>query len=1154
MMPSSFSTGLPTNVKSLCYRLDRPRRRSRTLARFCLGRLAACATVLLLLRAHSCGATDPSCAECNSGGVHFSLPEENNTCQFVMHVPCQQSFMAFTPGTDCLSPFLDVHSEWSFVSGGAGLKLTRVDGFLYAAVNVEVAGSVDDVVEGAVTIQASDGDNTKTGSFSVQVSSASVCGGTCPGSSSSSASAPIGSTTSQNGSVQARFGLGRYAFGKKAGALTIKELSPTSLLSTPCCLKFLYGTNTACEVLTNGVGVRQIKSAEGLANIVTNSATRYYIDIYPLSQVGPKGGDGFYAVSNSPLQSITVENPDNTGSSSNQLRVVDGYGNTNHYCWQTNGWWLTNGGGYRKISKTFSSNNFIRTVSLRTLNSADGLVTTNYNTYQTFSFGEKVVHGITRGAAPLTNTYAYYTDTAASTTGLLQQLTYAQGYWEYSQYETNRLKTNTCMAFLNQAPTSDGSLCHMFEYGYGTNAVPGAGDKAYQRPGTPRRTVEYLLGHEISRTYRVIIPRERREIHCVNPGAAWNDPSNLVTITRWPVSGPNTSRIWTIQNPDGTMEVRDYWSGLNRTNIVSVGAPDGYKTNIVDGTKTYTVLGPVGQLISRTVIDIVSGITNSSEVYSDYDGYNRPRKVSYLDSTSTWTDYGCCGPINETNREGTAIAYYKDALQRQAATQMNNITSTNVLDAAGNLLKRTRIGSDGSQITQATNAYDSAGRRVSSTDALGNTTTYSETISNNQLTRTTTYPDAGTRIETFYRDGQLALISGTAVHPMRYTNGVLQDGGVWRAYEAEIKLDGNGSDTTEAVTNLLDLLGRTYKTVYSDGAIRQSFWSTNGQLTKVVDPDGVTTLYQYNAKGELEYTATDMDRNGTIDFAGTDRVRRSVRSVEALNAVNSTVARNYAWATNNSATSNLISAIQTSADGLITWSSSYGLTNKSQTFYAGSGNRYMTNTAPDGSYTVSFFQNGQLQSITRRDALNNELSSLTYAYDSHGRQRTVTDARNGRTTYIFDNADRVISVTTPPPGTGASGQTMTHAYDFAGRNIRTGLPDGGGVTNIYSARGEVLTNFGSRVYPVAYGYDAQGRKTNMITWTNFATRTGAATTSWKFNGYRGFMTNKLYADGKGPFTCTPREAARRPGQWRPGVQRSKKPIAAAKSWGSPPLR
>src|ERR1043166_3235329 len=216
-------------------------------------------------------------------------------------------------------------------------------------------------------------------------------------------------------------------------------------------------------------------------------------------------------------------------------------------------------------------------------------------------------------------------------------------------------------------------------------------------------------------------------------------------------------------------------------------------------------------------------------------------------------------------------------------------------------------------------------------------------------------------------------------------------------------------------------------------------------------------------------------------------------------------------------------------------SSSYGLTNKSQTLHAGSGNRYITNTAPDGSYSVSFFQNGLVQSVTRKDALNNQLSSVTFAYDAHGRRRAVTDARNGTTASIFDNADRVISVTTPPPGTGGSGQTTTFAYDFAGHVIRTGLPDGGGVTNVYSQRGDLLTNFGSRVYPVAYGYDAQSRRTNMVTWTNFANRTGAATTTWKFNGYRGFMTNKLYADGKGPFYSYTPAGRQRTRIWARGI-------------------
>ena len=85
-----------------------------------------------------------------------------------------------------------------------------------------------------------------------------------------------------------------------------------------------------------------------------------------------------------------------------------------------------------------------------------------------------------------------------------------------------------------------------------------------------------------------------------------------------------------------------------------------------------------------------------------------------------------------------------------------------------------------------------------------------------------------------------------------------------------------------------------------------------------------------------------------------------------------------------------------------------------------------------------------------------------------------------------------------------------------GRAWKTVLLDGGCVTNQYFMTGELATNFGARAYPVAYTYDYDGRKKTMQTWTNFAGGQGLATTTWNYDGYRGFLTNKVYADGNGP--------------------------------------
>jgi YD repeat-containing protein len=88
------------------------------------------------------------------------------------------------------------------------------------------------------------------------------------------------------------------------------------------------------------------------------------------------------------------------------------------------------------------------------------------------------------------------------------------------------------------------------------------------------------------------------------------------------------------------------------------------------------------------------------------------------------------------------------------------------------------------------------------------------------------------------------------------------------------------------------------------------------------------------------------------------------------------------------------------------------------------------------------------------------------------------------------------------------------------------------VTNEFYTNGLLKKTTGSRTYPEQYMYNAQGRRTNTTTWQDYGGGTGAAVTTWLYDGYRGFLTNKVYADGKGPsytYTaagrlCAPRAA------------------------------
>jgi hypothetical protein len=134
---------------------------------------------------------------------------------------------------------------------------------------------------------------------------------------------------------------------------------------------------------------------------------------------------------------------------------------------------------------------------------------------------------------------------------------------------------------------------------------------------------------------------------------------------------------------------------------------------------------------------------------------------------------------------------------------------------------------------------------------------------------------------------------------------------------------------------------------------------------------------------------------------------------------------------------------------------------------------YATNTAPDGSFTVTQSQYGRVLEVTRKNSVPAQIGKTSYAYDTHGRQYQVTDARNGTTTTTFNAADLPYTVTTPAPGSGQPAQTTTTYYSKLLQATNILYPDGTGVTNEYYLTGQLKKTSGSRTYPVEYRYDAQ---------------------------------------------------------------------------------
>ncbi|HWH69465.1 MAG TPA: hypothetical protein VNT26_08780, partial [Candidatus Sulfotelmatobacter sp.] len=452
------------------------------------------------------------------------------------------------------------------------------------------------------------------------------------------------------------------------------------------------------------------------------------------------------------------------------------------------------------------------------------------------------------------------------------------------------------------------------------------------------------------------------------------------------------------------------------------------------------------------------------------------------------------------------------------------LTTAYHYDAADQRLFSVRTGTDGTnRITLSGATYDTAGRPIYQTNALGGVTvlTYGADKEGRAVT-TNRYADGGIRVETANRDGSLHQVHGSAIHGIRFDYGVAADG---KLFTKETKLTQAGQPTEEWILHYADLLGRPCKTQYADGAFAQSFFNAQGQLFKERDPDGVITLYAYSPRGERTLTAVRTvatNRSDRIDFAGTDRIVQTLRDVCFNPALGTVVhrSRTFVWGAFQFNRSNLVASLETSVDGLktwrILWNEGQGRTNLSSSSYGPGGLRHQSDYAPDGSCTYQRYRYGRLELNETRDAAGTALLQTVYEYDAHNRLRAQTDRRNGTTTFAYNDADLVTRVTTPAPEPREPPQvTLTH-FNLMLQPTNVVFPDKTSAYTEYHLTGEIRRRHGARTYPVAYAYDYAGRVRTLTTWKEAADQQSAAVTTFEYHPRRGWLERKRYADSQGP--------------------------------------
>jgi RHS repeat-associated protein len=190
----------------------------------------------------------------------------------------------------------------------------------------------------------------------------------------------------------------------------------------------------------------------------------------------------------------------------------------------------------------------------------------------------------------------------------------------------------------------------------------------------------------------------------------------------------------------------------------------------------------------------------------------------------------------------------------------------------------------------------------------------------------------------------------------------------------------------------------------------------------------------------------------------------------------------------------------------------------------------LTSSGLDGSDSFTYDSLGREAGRVSRDAQDNLLSTVAISYDGFGNVTTNAVTYGQATTpdvvtvNSFDGFGRAVSVSTLTQGQAVS--VVTNGYDSVG----------------------VLIAQGGDTYPVTFGFDTAGRRTQLT--TRYGATDASATTQWRFNAVTGLLTNKLDAAGKGAaYTYTsdgrPLVTAWARGSWKENAYNSRGLISSS---------
>lgn len=748
------------------------------------------------------------------------------------------------------------------------------------------------------------------------------------------------------------------------------------------------------------------------------------------------------------------------------------------------------------------------------------------------------------------------------------------GSWQTMDYDALGRGTVTVSSWKNAALTTNAALAKAVYMDYTTHEASDVPLEFDERPRTETEMIEGIVTKKTFYTYKTNSVGAQIHIteQCASQSGSYGDAANLRTIKTYypPYSGGsfqdrlNQGRIKTVETPDGLLKTYEYALGDLTINPADPAASSftvntnglDWRVTVINGT-TNNPAGVAGKTVKQVTVKdrysnnaLIETYVYTGSVYEridwtakQFDVYGHAIEIWYADGTqeSGYWGSGCCGKDSGTERDGTEFTYTYDLNTRPISeTRLTtNGTSGSTIeisyDAANRKTGTSRYAPGITPLTTQA-GFDMIGRPLLQIGEDGTTNRWSYNDTSRIVTAA--YPGGATVITEKYLDGRVKQQTGTAKVHSAYDYGVNTDGTQW-SMEYTGPDGTNSSAWKKTITDFLGRLVKIEKPGFNNSVlVTETFYNSRGLPWKTVQSASSSTLLtrltEYNELGEAVRTAIDLNGNGQIDLAA-DRIteEETVYQKVGNNWHQGTDYRTYP------------------EDG-----SSYHLETAGKCVrLTGLGSQSAIGKLKSELYLIDRFGYLTVQKVYV-DRSGKTVTVITDVPDSNADEVSVTvnrmlqseTSRSGVTTkYQYDALTRRIGSSTEsvdtrhsPPVTrriaslihynnkgqvdwqedAASNRTW-FAYDNV-TGLKTAITNMLGQTTLYeyNARGDITVVGGSSQYPVAYGYDDYGRKTDLYTLRGATS--GWDRTQWLYDDATGLVTNKLYADGNGPsYTYTP---------------------------------